>query len=222
MEDSTNEEKRIILNMRINYIIIEKFWKYVTKKDKASLYKRLGVNKNTYSGIRTGKKHYVTKREGYERTNLYSKGFPKNIMTGEDIIVLAGISRKDWENYLKWYDKKDTYEKKDIYEKNSRDNALRDMNKKIKKAFENRRTDRTIVTPLDVLYDYFLDEEKTVAIKVDLTDREMKDLYDSLDSVTLEKMLKCDGNLRRKVFDVLEERYEWLKTIVKYDNLFQE
>lgn len=208
VQKKTDEKIR---NKQINYIIIEKLWTHVTEKPKSELYKKLGINKNTYSKIRQGKTHHYSTREKYARSNLSSLGLPVDIMTGEQIIEIEGLTVQIWDEYLEYRNKKETSPQKT--------KILSTMNQRLKEAFQKLTPNKKNKQPLDILYLYFKENK---LLNIDISDREMRDLYDSLSKITLEMIINCEGKLQKDVFDEIREKYEWMDTVIKYGKLFEQ
>lgn len=94
-------DKEILFNRRVNYLIIERLWKY-KKKDIEDLYALLKINKNMYTRIRKASAYSVVNLEklwNQKESGLKKLGLSKEIMTGEKMIEIEGIKRKHWKEY---------------------------------------------------------------------------------------------------------------------------
>lgn len=206
-------EQEVLFNRQVNYLIIEKFWEYHNKgADKKEFYELLDINKNAYTRIRTADDYnYVDLEKKWEKkeSRLRKLGLSKEIMTGLKRIETDGISLKDWKEYIH-------YRYEDKKESERRINAMQTLNRNLKKLFDGLEVDKKTTDDIGKLY-YFIIYGRAVIL--DIPDAEMTDLMDSLEKVTVEKMKVCDKELRQKVYEVLEKKYEQLRIITDYEKL---
>lgn len=211
MEEKISAE--ILLNRQINYIIIEKMWEYFNKgEDKQSFYELLGIPKNTYSRIRTADTYNTANLEArwaHKNSPLHKLGLSKEIMTGLEQIQVDGITKEDWEEYLR-------FRYKDTEPGSFRTSQMQSVNKKLKNAFDMLSADKRDRRAVGQLFYYFTYGR---AAYLDLPDAEMIDLRDSLKHVSIENMKTCDKKLRREIYDILKEKYRQLDIILKYEGL---
>ncbi len=210
----------ISFNRQVNYVIIENLWEYL-KKDihkeaiDIGLYAKLGLNKNSYSKIRT-KEPFNLKRKWEKLKEL---GVEKEYMLGEKMIEIEGISQKDWENYFYYryeYELEvNNTEKRGLTEeeKKNKFGELKKMKGKLEQSFRKLRPSKKDESAIGKLYYYFYYD------KVDIPDEEMHCLYDSLKDINVDKIKKCDKELRRMIYKEIEEKSKWLRTIIEYDDL---
>lgn len=203
----------ILFNRQVNYYIIEKLWELHNKDDdKTKLYKVLGISANVYSRIRKADTYYIVDLEKYwDRKNckLKALGLSKEIMTGMEMIQIAGIDKADWKEYFTV-----RYEE----DKNSsyRNAVMQNMNRKLRKAFNGLMVEKNCKSDIGKLL-YFCVHGR--AIDLDIGDIEIRDLIDCLKNVTTEKMKVCDITLRKEAYDLLLEKAKQLEIIISYDNL---
>ena len=212
----------VYFNRRVNYIIIEKLWKHMNKdKDKSEFYDLLGLNKNVYCRIRNADQYSTVdleKRWETKNSKLRQLGLSKEIMTGQEMIEVDGVTKEDWKDYIE-----NRYENKDIDKDKNKDKnryertgQMQDVNKKLKKAFARLQADKKDKRDIAKLYYYFYYGR---AVTLDVQDSEMIDFKDSLKHVSIENMKLCDKALRQEVYDILKEKFSQLDTIIKYENL---
>lgn len=210
-EEPSEADKRF--NSQVNYIIIEKLWKYMhPHEDIQNLYELLDINKNAYSRIRTAKEYQRVNLENrWNRKNspISSMGLSKEIMTGQAMMEIDGITSEDWEEYIGYR----YAEKKEDYERSS---SMQNFNKKLNEVFKKLTANRRNHRDINKLY-YFFTHGKSV--DADIDDIDMLDLKDSLNHVNVEKMKLCDMALKKEVCRLLKEKYEQLSTIVSYQEL---
>lgn len=208
----------VLFNRQVNYLIIEKFWEYHNKgADKKEFYETLGIDKNSYSRIRTANRYNcvdLEKRWEKKDSRLRKVGLSKEIMTGLKVIETEDITLKDWKDYINYrYDNdKDKNKKENSY----RISTMQTFNKNLRKLFDGLKADKKTGNDIGKLF-YFIIYGR--AVELDLPDAEMHDLKDSLGKVTIEKMKVCDKKLRQEVYEAMKEKYEQLGVIVNYENL---
>ena len=206
-------EEQVLFNRQVNYLIIEKFWEYQNKGvDKQEFYKLLGIDKNSYSRIRTADVYnYVDLEKRWEQKNskLHKIGLSKEIMTGLKLIEIENISIETWIKYIncRYNNKKDDYD---------RANTMQTINRNLKKLFDGLKADKKTTSDIGKLY-YFIHYGR--AVELDMPDAEIIDLMDSLKKVTVEKMKVCDKKLRQEVYELLKEKCRELDIIINYDKL---
>ena len=220
MSDEISKEitKEILFNRQVNYMIIEKLWEYNNRdKMKDEFYKLIGIDKNTYTRIRTASEYdYVDleKRWNIKHSPLHKIGLSREIMVGLKLIKTDGISINDWKEYIKY-----RYENKKSNPERSK--AMQSLNKKLKELFQglnDLKINRQTTSDIGKLY-YFTVYGR--AVTLDVPDAEMIDLRDSLKNVTVEKMQVCDKKLRNEIYEALKERYEQLDVLIKYERLIK-
>ena len=203
----------ILRNRQVNYIIIEKMWKYFNKdKDKQSLYKLLGITKNMYSRIRTADTYNTPNLDArweYKDSPLRKLGLSKEIMMGLEQIEIEDITKEEWEKYLEF-----RYKNKKIDD--YRTSFMQSHNKKLKNAFDKLKADKRDKRDIAMLFYYF---KYGRAAYLDLDDAEMQDLKDSLKHVSIENIKVCDKKLRKEIYDLLKEKYRQFDIILKYEGL---
>lgn len=204
----------VLFNRQVNYLIIEKFWEYHNKgADKQELYETLGIDKNSYSRIRTADKYNcvdLEKRWEKKDSRLRKVGLSKEIMTGLKRIETDGIPLKEWKDYINYRysdDKKDDF---------ARTSTMQSFNRKLRNLFDGLEVDKKTTNDIGKLF-YFIIYGR--AVELDIPDAEMIDLMDSLEKVTIEKMKVCDKELRQKVYEILNKKCKQLGVIVNYEKL---
>lgn len=203
----------ILFNRQVNYCIIEKLWELHNKGiDKTVLYDLLGISDNVYSRIRKADSYYIVDLEKYwdrKDCNLKVLGLSKEVMTGMEMIEIAGIEKSDWEEYftVRYGEDKNSF---------YRNSVMQNMNRKLKKVFNGLRVDKNCKSEISKLL-YFCVHGR--ASDLDIGDVEMRDLVDCLKNITTEKMKVCDITLRKEVYDLLVEKAKLLEIIISYDNL---
>lgn len=206
--------EEVLFNRQVNYLIIEKMWMYLNKgEDKQKLYELLDINKNMYTRIRTADVYNKVDLEGrWERKNspLRKLGLSKEIMIGLEMIEIEGITKSDWEKYIRL-----RYESDDK-EDYSRKSNLQSMNRKLKDTFAGLEADKKDKRDIGKLFYFF---KYGRAVTLDMPDAEMVDLRDSLKHVNIENMKVCDKDLRKEVYESLKEKYRQLDIILKYEAL---
>lgn len=203
----------ILFNRQVNYLIIEKMWEYKNKGiDKSIFYSLIGINKNMYTRIRTADTYdcpNLNNKWESPNSSLRKTGLSLEIMTGLEMIEVEGISKEDWKKYLKYrYDKND----KSYY----RTSYMRTVNKKLKTVFDGLDMDKKDKRAINKLM-YFFTYGR--AIDLDIPDKEMLDLRESLNNVTINKIKACDKKLRYEIYTALKEKYEQMKIIIRYESL---
>ena len=203
----------ILFNRQVNYMIIEKLWKYMhPHEDIQNLYELLDINKNAYSRIRKADEYQgvdLVKRWNRKDSPISSMGLSKEIMTGQVMMEIDGIKWEDWDKYIRYRYAK----KKEDYERIS---YMQNFNKKLNEVFKKLTANRRSHRDINKLY-YFFTYGKSV--DVDIDDIDMLDLKDSLNHVNVEKMKICDMALKKEVCRLLKEKYEQLSIIVSYQEL---
>lgn len=225
-EESIKSEKAI--NRQINYIILESLWRYLNKDaPKQELYDLLGLTKNAYSIIRTGKpkdrytnlakradwkQEYDTGEESSDsaKGHLLRLGLSKEVMTGEELIEVNGITREDWENYirLRYETGSDTSE---------RQKTIRDMRRKMYRAFSKLQVEKKNRKPIDIAYFYF---KCGYAPSDNIKDAELRELQELLKKIKPEMIRVCDSELRKALFDEMKEKCQWLDIMLQYEKEF--
>ena len=210
-KEKTREE--ILFNRQVNYLIIEKMWRYLHKSEGIEkLYDLLDINKNAYCRIRTAETIQgvdLEKRWNKKNSRIKATGLSKEIMTGIEMIEIEGITRDDWKEYIDYrYDNKD--------KSSIRTSSMQSFNRKLNMVFESLTANKRDMRDISKLF-YFFTYGR--AVDLDMPDREMVDLKDSLNHVDVEKMKLCDVELRKDVYELLKEKYEQLHIIVQYNNL---
>lgn len=209
-EKITNE---VLFNRQVNYLIIEKMWEFLNRdKDKKELYNLLNINKNMYSRIRKADTYNcvnLDSRWDCKNSHLRKVGLSREIMTGLEMIEIEGITKADWEEYIKLrYDEPD--------ESSYRTSVMQIMNRKLKETFAGLEADKKDKRDIGKLFYFF---KYGRAVTLDMPDAEMVDLRDSLNHVGIDNMKVCDKALRKEVYDILKEKYRQLDIIIKYEEL---
>lgn len=216
MGENNGKEKinaEVLFNRQVNYMIIEKMWKYIHKdEDIQKLYDMLDINKNAYSRIRradTLQGVDLEKRWNKKNSRIKATGLSKEIMTGKEMIEIEGITRDDWVEYIDYrYDNED--------KSSIRTSSMQSFNRKLNMVFETLAATKKDTRDIAKLY-YFFTYGRSVAL--DMPDKEMVDLKDSLNHVNVEKMKLCDMKLKKEVYELLKEKYEQLHIIIQYSRL---
>ncbi len=217
MEENNNKREKpsteVLFNRQVNYMIIEKMWKYINKNENIQkLYELLGIDKNAYSRIRradTFQRVDLEKQWNKKNSRISATGLSKEIMTGKDMIEIEGVTREEWKQYLDYrYDEND--------KSSFRISLMQSFNRKLNMVFGNLTANKRDKRDIAKLY-YFLTYER--AVDLDMPDREMVDLKDSLNQVDVEKMKLCDMELKKEVYALLKEKYEQLRIIIEYSSL---
>ncbi len=217
MEENNNKREKpsteVLFNRQVNYMIIEKMWKYIHKNENIqNLYELLDIDKNAYSRIRradTFRGVDLEKRWNKKNSPISATGLSKEIMTGKDMIEIEGITREEWKQYLDFrYDEND--------KSSFRTSSMQSFNRKLNMVFENLTANKRDKRDIAKLY-YFFTYGR--AVDLDMPDREMVDLKDSLNHVDVEKMKLCDMELKKEVYALLKEKYEQLRIIIEYSSL---
>lgn len=211
MEQLSSEE--ILFNRQVNYMTIERVWKIIQKdKGISELYELLGLNQNVYSRIRQADEYnYVDleSRWGYKTSRLQVIGLSKEIMIGLKMIEIPDIEKSDWEDYIGI-----RYEEE---HNKSRSSDMAYYNRKINSALEKIKADKLDKSDIGKLVYFCTYLEKSDDGVV--TDKEMYDLKNCLSVITNEKMKQCKSELRIEVFSMLEDIYNRMDIIIKYDAL---
>lgn len=202
-------DKEIQFNRQVNYLIIEKLWKY-KHKNIDDLYTLLGINANIYSRIRKPNEYNTVNLEKYwkEKSGLKKLGLSEEIMTGKKMMEINDIKREEWAEYLK-------YRYGEKKEKN-RNSQMVSFDRKIKEAFGKLSVNEPIKGEIDKLY-YFVTYDRPFDLGT--RDIEMKDLLTSLNRIDIQKVKVCDKKLREEVCELLKERYEQVNAVIQYNNL---
>lgn len=234
MEENNNKREKpsteVLFNRQVNYMIIEKMWKYIHKKeDIQNLYELLDIDKNAYSRIRNADTFQgvdLEKRWNKKDSRISATGLSKEIMTGKDMIEIEGVTREEWKQYLDYrYDESkkvkrhsadSNYSDDEKRKISIRTSSMQYFNKKLNTVFENLTANKRDKRDIAKLY-YFFKYGRSVDL--DMPDREMVDLKDSLNQVDVEKMKLCDMELKKEVYALLKEKYEQLRIIVEYNSL---
>lgn len=211
MEQLSSEE--ILFNRQVNYMTIERVWKIIQKdKGISELYELLGLNQNVYSRIRQADEYnYVDleSRWGYKTSRLQVIGLSKEIMIGLKMIEIPDIEKRDWEEYI------DT--RYGLGSETNRNSNMAYYNRKINNAIKKIEADKMDKSDIGKLV-YFC----TYLTKSDnkaMPDKEMNDLKNSLECVTIEKIKQCNAELREEVLSMMEDIYNKMSIIVKYSKL---
>lgn len=203
----------VLFNRQVNYMIIEKMWRYLNKEDEIQeLYDLLDINKNAYSRIRKAETfQYVDLDKRWDKRNstISSMGLSKEIMTGKEMMKIEGITKEDWEKYIH-------YRYKDKKKTALRASDMQTFNRKLNAVFASLTVNSKDRRDVSKLY-YFFKYRRSV--DADMPDREMADLKDSLTRVDIGNMKACDMELRKEVYELLKEKYEQLHIIIQYSNL---
>ena len=202
------EDEKRVYNCQINYIIIHKLWRYLGK-DPEDLYFKLGITGNKYSNIRTGAFDltFLKKKWKQQDSSLKKFGLPEEIMLGYSAIEIKGISRDDWISYIDTrYDSKEE----------NRKNYMRNFNNKLHVAFSNLSEEKNLKSNIGKLY---LLIKYNVSSDYFETDREMKELHESLKQITTEHIKACDNILREEVHRYMKEVLYKIDVITAYSNL---
>lgn len=203
-------DKEILFNRQVNYLIIEKLWKY-KHKNIDDLYTLLGINANIYSRIRKPNEYNTVNLENYwnrKENRLNKLGLSEEIMTGKKMMEINGIKKEDWEEYLQ-------YRYGEKKEKN-RNSQMVSFDRKIKEAFGKLSVNESIKGDIDRLY-FFVTYDRPVDSGT--RDIEMQDLLTSLNRIDIQKVKVCDKELREEVRNKLKEWYEQVNVVVQYSNL---
>ena len=187
-KEPSKADKRF--NSQVNYIIIEKLWKYMhPHEDIQNLYELLDINKNAYSRIRTAKEYQCVNLENrWNRKNspISLMGLSKEIMTGQVMMEIDGIR------------------------------YMQNFNRKLHEVFRELTINKSDKRDIAKLF-YFFTYGR--AVNADIDDIEMLELKDSLNNVNVEKMKICDMELKKEVCRLLREKYKQLNIIVGYQEL---
>lgn len=218
-EEPSDAEKRF--NSQVNYIIIEKLWKYMhPHEDIQNLYELLDINKNAYSRIRTAKEYQRVNLENrWNRKNspISSMGLSKEIMTGQVMMEIDGIKWEEWDKYIRYrYEEKEEEDKKGKEDKKKRIRYMQNFNRKLHEVFRELTINKSDKRDIAKLF-YFFTYGR--AVNADIDDIEMLELKDSLNNVNVEKMKICDMELKKEVCRLLREKYKQLNIIVGYQEL---
>ena len=207
------DDKEILFNRRVNYLIIEKLWISVKGKGFITdLHTLLKIDKNMYTRIRKANTYNVVNLErlwNQKDSGIKKLGLSKEIMTGEKMIEIEGIERKDWEEYWKYRDMEKT---KDPVRINNMQYFNNKLNSALKKLSPNEPNKRDI----DRLY-YFIIYGRPADSGIQ--DIEMQDLKTSLNRIDIQKIKVCDNKLREEICMLLKERYEQINTVIQYNKL---
>lgn len=232
-----NVSTDIIVTRQINYIILEKLWTYVNKKASViELYDILGLKENAYSMIRSGNTiRYVNlenrakwkmssdneesdskddsdnrKKSGPKKGHLLKLGLSMEVMTGKEMIEVNGITREDWEEYLK--------QRYEMEKSPERTKVMREMTKKLHLAFSELEVDKKNRKPIDIAFYYY---KRRHVPSDSIEDRELKDLQEVLKKITPEMIQECNSELRKEIFNEVKEKYKWLDIMIKYEKEFK-
>lgn len=203
-------DKEILFNRQVNYLIIEKLWKY-KHKNIDDLYTLLGINANIYSRIRKPNEYNTVNLENYwkrKESGLKKLGLSEEIMTGKKMIEINDIKKEEWEEYLKC-----RYGEKTEIGRNSN---MASFDRKIKNAFGKLSVNESVKEDIDRLY-FFVTYDRPVDLGI--RDSEMRDLVTSLKRINIQKIKVCDSELREEVCGLLKERYEQVNAVIQYNNL---
>lgn len=205
--------QELLFNRQVNYIIIEKIWERVnrnTKKDKeVFLYHKIGFHKNLYSQVRTGEFVDLATRWEWKDSKLRVLGLSKEIMTGLEMIEVDGITKKDWEEYFR-------YRYIDTEKTPDRTNFMQQINRTIDIVFKGLKVNRKDERDISKLFYYFVCGK---SVYEDVPEKEMLELKNSLQNITIQNIKSSSVALRLEVFNALKDVYKKLDTIIKYDNL---
>ncbi len=210
MNEDINE---VLFNRQVNYLIIEKLWKY-NGKSIYELYNLLGITQNTYSRIRTADQYHkvnLDKEWDKKGSGLQKLGLSKEIMTGKKMIEIDGIEKKDWEEYWQCRNMKKEDDKANV-----KSNNMAYFMEKLRKALKKLSMKETIREDIDRLY-YFVIHGRPVDQGV--RDIEMQDLKTSLNRIDIQKIKVCNNELREEICKLLKERYDQVNTVIQYYNL---
>lgn len=196
-------------NLQINYIIMEKLWRFLGNKPE-DWYWKLDITQNKYSEIRTGQyppTQYLKKKWDEKESPLQKTGLPREIMLGEKMLEIRGVSEKEWSDYLKCR-----------YESTNKDRKtkMRTHNDKLKKAFSELTDD---VTPRSNIQKLFYFMKRGVASSINIPDREMKELQEALKRVRVGHIKACNSQLRKDIERQMETVLRQIATVVAYENL---
>lgn len=197
-------------NCQINYIIIDKLWHYLGKPPK-DLYRQLDITENKYSKIRTGEcpLAFMTKLWDRQNNPLQKLGLPKEVMLGDSMIEIKGISRKEWEEYIsKRYE--GSSNNKD------RKNRMRNFDGKLKKAFSDLTDASKPKSNIGKLY-YFIKHGAASDDAID--DREMRELQEALKKIRIEHIKNCDDKLCKEIQNKMKDVLYQTDTIIAYKSL---
>lgn len=213
-QKKTIDEK--FFNCQINYIIIGKLWHYL-KKSPQDLYFELGITENKYSKIRTGACpfEFLEKRWDEQNSPLKRLGLPKEIMLGDSIIDLNGISKKDWEEYTFLRYGGDNDKNTNDNDNTSKKNKMRTFDRKLRKAFSDLDDSKT-KSNIGKLY-YFI--KYGIALDDTVDDREMKVLQDALKKIKIGHIKACDKSLCKEIERQMQKVLHQISTIIAYNDL---
>lgn len=214
-EEKQSISKEVLFNRQVNYLLINKLWKFLNpQKEISELYNMLGIKPNYYSRIITADTYNIpnldTKWKENSINGLHVLGLPKAYMVGNKMIELQGIDLADWEDYISARYDKDNKQRSSW--------AMDDFNKKLIKAFkelENRGLNGTSQVPIDMLYYFFKTKTKGGGQSKDI---EIVNLKKSLTMIQVAHWKACDETLLHEVVTKLRSQLEVAEVIEKYNS----
>lgn len=207
--------KEVLFNRQVNYLLINKLWKFLNpKKEVYELYNMLGIKPNYYSRILTADTYSIpnldTKWKENSINGLHVLGLPKAYMVGNKMIGIKGIDVEEWEEYIKAR-----------YNKDKNQNSswrMDDFNKKLTKVFEkleDKGLNGTSQVPIDMLYYFFKTRTKGGGQSKDI---EIVNLKKSLTMIQAAHWKACDETLLHEVVTKLRIQLEVAEVIEKYNS----
>lgn len=201
----------IYFNRRVNYLIIERVWKLKNKnKPIELLYQKIDINRNDYSKIRTDSEIPVNLNTKWDKYNLANTGLSMEIMTGEQMIEMEGISKQDWKQYIETRYSEDK-------NNNDRQKSMAKFRRRLNNIIEKIQVDKNDKSDIGKLIYFCTYGEKSDSGNI--TDKEMYNLNRSLLNISVDMMKLCNKELRKEVLENLKKVYKKLNIIVQYDEL---
>lgn len=218
--DNKITSNKILFNRQVNYIIIQKLWKYLERKypgfnNGETLYDRLDITANMYSRILTANTYQrvdLDKKWKVQNSKLKRIGLSEEIMTGREMLIIDDITKDDWVSYIRYRYDKDI----DGNDEYIRKSYMAYFNRKIASLFATLVEDKKAEKDISKLY-YFL--KNNVSVNEYIPDREMNELRNALLQIKIEHIKDCETKIRQEVKELLVKRLHEVTIIMEYIEL---